>query len=168
MRSSEFAPLFRSTVGFDRLFDMLENSVRTDWPPYNIEKVGDNEYRIAMAIAGFGPDEVELTQHGAELTVIGQKSADDASAQYLHRGMANRNFKQVFRLADHVKVADARLENGLLSVQLVREVPEELKPRRIAISSSVAAKTLEAAKSVEDDPQADTIRQDIKPQRKAA
>jgi molecular chaperone IbpA len=159
MRSSEFAPLFRTTVGFDRLFDMLENSVRTDWPPYNIEKVGDSEYRIAMAIAGFGPDEVELTQHGAELTVIGQKSGDDASAQYLHRGMANRNFKQVFRLADHVKVADARLENGLLSIQLVREVPEELKPRRIAVTSSLGkADTAEAG----------SITQDTKPKSKAA
>lgn len=162
MRSSEFAPLFRSTVGFDRLFDMLENSVRTDWPPYNIEKVSDNEYRISMAIAGFGSDEVELTQTGAELTVIGQKTLDDASAQYLHRGMASRNFKQTFRLADHVKVSDARLENGLLSVQLVREVPEELKPRRIQITSTKCAPPLTATAPM------DKIEQDIKPQRKAA
>ena len=114
-----------------------------------------------MAIAGFGPDEVDVMQHGAELTVIGQKSADDASAQYLHRGMANRNFKQVFRLADHVKVADARLGNGLLSVELVREVPEELKPRRIEISSLAAQSAVSGASD-------NAISQDIKPQRKAA
>ena len=136
MRSPEYAPLFSSTVGFDRLFDMLENSVRTDWPPYNIEKKSENEYRITMAIAGFSPEEVELTQHGAELTVTGQKSAEDGGLQILHRGLASRNFKQVFRLADHVKVANAGLVNGLLSVELVREIPEEMKPRRIAIASS--------------------------------
>ena len=162
MRSSEFAPLFRSTVGFDRLFDMLENSVRTDWPPYNIEKLSDNEYRISMAIAGFGPDEVELTQHSAELTVMGQKGAEEGNAQYLHRGMANRNFKQTFKLADHVKVAGAQLENGLLSIQLVREVPEELKPRRIALSSQIGARSLDAGA------EAKTITQDTRPQRKAA
>ena len=81
MRSSEYAPLFRSTVGFDRLFDMLENSVRTDWPPYNIEKISENDYRITMAVAGFGPDEVELTQHGPELTVIGQKKPEENDRQ---------------------------------------------------------------------------------------
>ena len=108
MRSPEYAPLFRSTVGFDRLFDMLENSVRTDWPPYNIEKTSENEYRITMAVAGFGPDEVELTQHGPELTVTGQKTAEENDRQILHRGLAVGNFKQVFKLADYVKVANAR------------------------------------------------------------
>ena len=115
MRSSDYAPLFRSTVGFDRLFDMLESGVRSDWPPYNIEKISENDYRITMAIAGFSPEEVELTQHGPELTVIGQRKSEQEDRQILHRGLAVGNFKQVFKLADYVKVAKASLENGLLS-----------------------------------------------------
>lgn len=141
MRSTEYAPLFRSTVGFDRLFDMLDNSVRTEWPPYNIEKSGDNEYRITMAIAGFAPDEVDVTQHGPELTIVGQKKAEEKDQQILHRGLAIGNFRQTFKLADYVKVADASLENGLLSIQLVREIPEEMKPRRISIASKASAVT---------------------------
>jgi len=136
MRSFDYAPLYRTTVGFDRLFDMLDNSVRSDWPPYNIEKTGDHDYRITMAIAGFSPDEVELTQHGPELIVIGQKRPEESDRQILHRGMATRNFKQAFKLADYVKVAKATLDNGLLSVDLVREIPEEMKPRRIGLVSS--------------------------------
>jgi molecular chaperone IbpA len=93
MRSSEYAPLFRSTVGFDRLFDMLEGSVRTDWPPYNIEKKSENDYRITMAVAGFSTEEVELTQHGPELTVTGQKKPEEGDRQLLHRGLAIGNFK---------------------------------------------------------------------------
>lgn len=162
MRSPEYAPLYRSTVGFDRLFDMLENSVRTEWPPYNIEKKSENEYRIVMAVAGFGSDEVELTQHGPELTVTGQKKPDENDRQILHRGLATGNFKQVFKLADYVKVANASLENGLLSIELAREIPEQLKPRRIAISSAAGATSIEGASNVEQ------IAQDIKPQRKAA
>ena len=136
MRSTEYAPLFRSTVGFDRHFDMLENSVRSDWPPYNIEKIGENEYRITMAVAGFSPDEVELTQHGPELTVAGKKKPDPGTQQLLHKGLAIGNFKQVFKLADHVKVGKAVLEHGLLTIDLAREIPEEMKPRRISIGSS--------------------------------
>jgi len=161
MRSPEYAPLFRSTVGFDRLFDLLENSVRTDWPPYNIEKTGENDYRITMAIAGFGPEDVELTQHGAELTVSGQKTAEENGLQVLHRGLASRNFKQVFRLADHVKVANARLEKGLLSIDLAREIPEEMKPRRIAITSASGSPSDASGKT-------EQISQDDQPQRKAA
>jgi molecular chaperone IbpA len=141
MRSPEYAPLFRSTVGFDRLFDMLENSVRTDWPPYNIEKKSENEYRITMAVAGFNANEVELTQHGPELTVTGRKSPEESERQILHRGLAIGNFKQVFKLADYVRVANASLENGLLSISLVREIPEEMKPRRIALSSATGDNT---------------------------
>jgi molecular chaperone IbpA len=136
MRSFDYAPLYRTTVGFDRLFDMLDTSVRSDWPPYNIEKTGDNDYRITMAVAGFSPEEVELTQHGPDLIVIGQKQPDESDRQILHRGMAARNFKQVFKLADYVKVSKATLENGLLSVDLVRDIPEELRPRRIALATS--------------------------------
>lgn len=161
MRSPEFAPLFRSTVGFDRLFDMLESSVRTDWPPYDIEKKGENEYSITMAVAGFSADEVELTQHGPELTVTGLKASEAQDRQILHRGLAGRNFKQVFRLADYVKVANASLENGLLSIDLVREIPEQLKPRRIAITSGAEPTQVPSA-TVEQ------ITQDTKPQRKAA
>jgi len=134
MRTFDFAPLYRSTVGFDRLFDMLDSSIRPDWPPYDIEKVGEDEYRISMAVAGFSTAEIELTQEGNTLLVSGSKKQTDGKDQiYLHRGIANRSFKQTFSLADHVKVGGASLENGLLSVTLHREVPEQLKPRRIAI-----------------------------------
>jgi len=137
MRTFDFAPLYRSTVGFDRLFDMLDSSIRPDWPPYDIEKLADDRYRITMAVAGFAREEIELTQEGNTLLVSGAKtSPDDKQQSYLHRGIANRNFKQTFSLADHVKVEGASLENGLLSISLVREVPEQLKPRRIAIGNS--------------------------------
>ncbi len=141
MRSFDYTPLYRTTVGFDRLFDMLDNGVRSDWPPYNIEKTGENDYRITMAIAGFSPEEIELTQHGPELIVVGNKQPTETDWQILHRGMATRNFKQIFRLADYVKVASATLENGLLAVDLVRDIPEELKPRRIGIGTSAEKQT---------------------------
>jgi molecular chaperone IbpA len=139
MRTFDISPLYRSTVGFDRLFDMLDQTARlepmTNWPPYNIEKAGDDQYRITMAVAGFSPDEIELTQHGSALLVTGHKGSED-DKQYLHRGIATRAFKQTFNLADHVKVTGASLENGLLTVDLVREVPEALKPRRIEIATN--------------------------------
>ncbi|TIU51680.1 MAG: Hsp20 family protein [Mesorhizobium sp.] len=147
MRSFDYSPLYRTTVGFDRLFDMLENSVRSDWPPYNIEKNGDNDYRITMAVVGFGPDEVDLVQNGPELSVIGQRKPDQQNLEILHRGLAIGNFKQVFKLADHVKVKAANIHNGLLSVDLVREVPEELKPRRIEIRSEARAVPLQESGS---------------------
>jgi molecular chaperone IbpA len=133
MRTFDFAPLYRSTIGFDRLFDLLDTNARPDWPPYNIEKKGDNEYRISMAIAGFSSDEVELIQQGPSLIITGQKKAEQDERQMLHQGLAFRTFKQTFSLADHMKVAGASLENGLLSIDLVREIPEQLKPRRIEI-----------------------------------
>lgn len=140
MRTYDFTPLYRSTVGFDRLFDMLDQAARVEsltpnYPPYNVEKLGDDEYRIVMAVAGFAPDEIEITQHEQVLIVAGEKHGDGGGAQVLHRGIATRAFRQHFDLADHVRVCDARLENGLLTITLVREVPEELKPRRIAIAS---------------------------------
>jgi molecular chaperone IbpA len=126
-------------VGFDRLFDMLDNSIRPDWPPYDIEKLGDDKYRISMAVAGFSTNEIELTQEGTTLLVSGAKQQSETQQQgYLHRGIANRNFKQTFSLADHVKVSGASLENGLLQIELVREVPEQLKPRRISIGTGTA------------------------------
>jgi molecular chaperone IbpA len=142
----DFSPLYRSTVGFDRLFDMLEQSRRAEsastWPPYDIEKTGEDQYRISMAVAGFSPDEIELVQQANTLLVTGQKHPEPEGVQVLHRGIATRGFKQSFNLADHVKVTDAKLENGLLTVELKREIPEALKPRRIEIASA-GGKTLQ-------------------------
>jgi molecular chaperone IbpA len=139
MRTFDISPLYRSTVGFDRLFDLLDQTARvepmTNWPPYNIEKLGEDQYRITMAVAGFSPDEIELTQHESTLLVTGNKHSEPEATQYLHRGIATRAFKQTFNLADHVKVKGASLENGLLMIELVREVPEALKPRRIEIAT---------------------------------
>jgi len=147
MRSAfDFSPLYRSTVGFDRLFDMLDQSAQVEpmpnWPPYNIEKVGEDRYLITMAVAGFSPDEIELVQKESQLLVTGQKKGSDEGKQYLHRGIATRAFKQTFNLADHVKVTGASLENGLLTVDLKREVPEALKPRRIEIKPGDDARSL--------------------------
>jgi molecular chaperone IbpA len=134
----DFSPLFRSSVGFDRIFDLLENATRVqaidNWPPYNIEKVGEDQYRISMAVAGFSPDELNLTAQPNLLVVSGQKQGEE-STQYLHRGIATRSFERRFELADHVKVKDARLDNGLLTIELVREVPEEMRPRRIEVQA---------------------------------
>jgi molecular chaperone IbpA len=138
----DFSPLYRSTVGFDRLFDMLEQSRRAEpaasWPPYDIEKTGEDQYRISMAVAGFSPEEIQLVQQGNTLLVAGQKHPEPEGVQVLHRGIATRAFKQSFNLADHVKVTDAKLENGLLTVELKREIPEALKPRRIEIAAGGA------------------------------
>jgi molecular chaperone IbpA len=159
MRTFDFSPLYRSTVGFDRLFDMLDQATRvepmTNWPPYNIEKSSDDQYRITMAVAGFSPNEIELTQHENTLVVTGQKHPDPEGVQFLHRGIATRSFKQTFNLADHVKVTGASMENGLLTVELKREVPEELKPRRIAITSGNGQKAVphEKSKQIEHEPQ---------------
>jgi molecular chaperone IbpA len=142
----DLSPLYRSTVGFDRLFDLLDQEGRvvpmTSWPPYDIAKIGEDQHRIVMAVAGFSPEEIELVQQGSTLTVSGRKHPDPEGAQILHRGIATRAFKQTFNLADYVKVRDAGLENGLLTIDLVREVPDEMKPRRIAISANSAPKSV--------------------------
>jgi molecular chaperone IbpA len=134
----DLSPLYRSTVGFDRLLDMLDQSAQLEpmpnWPPYNIEKAGEDQYRITMAVAGFSPDELNLTSQPNWLVVSGQKQGEE-STQYLHRGIATRSFERRFELADHVKVKDARLDNGLLTIELVREVPEEMRPRRIEVQA---------------------------------
>ena len=142
MRTYDFSPLYRSTVGFDRLFDMLDQSARTDsapnWPPYNIERTGEDDYRITMALAGFSPDEIELVQKENTLFIAGHKSTDQQpqqSAEVLHRGIATRPFRQSFSLAEHLKVVGASFEHGLLVIELKREVPEALKPRRIEIAT---------------------------------
>jgi molecular chaperone IbpA len=136
MRTFDFTPYYRSTVGFDRLFDLLDQSIRSDWPPYNIEKTREDQYRITMTIAGFGANEIELVQHGGTLLVTGQKGAQP---ELLHQGIP-LSFKQSFSLADHVKVVGANVEHGLLTIDLVREVPEELKPRRIQIGTAAETK----------------------------
>ena len=133
MTNFDLSPLYRSTVGFDHLFDMLDQASRVQ--PANIERVGEDQYRIVMALAGFEPDEIELVQKENMLLVAGQKHPDAEGIEVLHRGIATRAFKQTFNLADHMKVSGANLENGLLTVELKREVPEALKPRRIDISS---------------------------------
>src|ERR1700729_312944 len=136
MRTFDFTPYYRSTVGFDRLFALLDQSIRSDWPPYNIEKKGENQYRITMTVAGFAANEIDLVQHGGTLLVTGQQGEQP---ELLHQGIP-LSFKQSFSLADHVKVVGASVEHGLLTIDLVREVPEELKPRRIEISSGNATK----------------------------
>ena len=134
MRQIDFAPLYRSTVGFDRLFDMLDgvsgfDAGATAYPPYNIERLGENEYRITMAVAGFSEDELKIDVKEQTLNVRGEKKAEDKERQFLHRGIATRAFDRRFQLADHVEVKGADLKDGLLHVDLVRNVPERLKPR---------------------------------------
>jgi molecular chaperone IbpA len=139
----DFSPLYRMTVGFDRLFDMLDQVSQfepmTNWPPYNVEKQGDDQYRITMAVAGLSPDEIEVTQQENTLVISGKKRQDNGQGEILHRGIATRAFKQSYSLADFVKVVSAKLENGLLTVELKREVPEELQPRRIPIQLGAAS-----------------------------
>jgi molecular chaperone IbpA len=141
MRTYDFSPLYRSTVGFDRLFDLLDQSARAEsqpnWPPYNIERTGEDDYRITMALAGFSPSEVELVQKENTLFVAGHKNGEqqEQTAEVLHRGIATRPFRQTFNLAEHVKVVGANFENGLLFIDLKREVPDALKPRRIEIAA---------------------------------
>jgi molecular chaperone IbpA len=139
MSTFDFTPLWRSTVGFDRLVNMLDESRRwtgeeSSYPPYNIERTGQDHYSILVALAGFTPEEVTITAEQNVLTVEGQKS-DKADHQYLYQGISARPFRRVFNLADYVEVKGATFEGGLLKIELVREVPEAMKPRRIAISA---------------------------------
>ncbi len=136
MQTFDFTPYYRSTIGFDRLFDLLDKSIRSDWPPYNIEKKNEDHYRITMTVAGFAPNEIELVQHGGTLLVTGQKGEQP---ELLHQGIP-LSFKQSFNLADHVKVVGANVEHGLLTIELVRDVPEQLKPRRIEIGAGAETK----------------------------
>ena len=152
MRPFDFAPLYRSTVGFDRLVQMLDgasgfDSETTAYPPYNIERLGDNEYRITMAVAGFSDAEIKIEVKESALSVTGAKAAEDKERTFLHRGIATRAFERRFQLADHVEVKSADLKDGLLNIDLVRNVPERLKPRTIAIGSGAsgsATKQIEA------------------------
>jgi len=139
MRTFDFAPLYRSVVGFDRLADLLEaastETASTGYPPYNIERTAENEYLIEIAVAGFRPEELNVEVKENLLTVQGRKTANDEARQYLHRGLAERNFERRFQLADYVVVTDADLQDGLLRLSLKRELPEALKPRRIQIGA---------------------------------
>ena len=146
----DFSPLYRSSIGFDRVFDLLENASRAtttidNWPPYDIARTGEDDYRITMAVAGFSQDDLSMTQEQNMFVVSGQKSDDD-SGEYLHRGIAGRTFQRRFQLADHVRVIGAGLENGLLTIDLKREIPEEMKPRRIEIGSTAATPKVEQRK----------------------
>ena len=142
MRTIDFSPLYRSVVGFDRLATLLEAANKADnssgYPPYNIETVGDDAYRVEIAVAGFRPDELTIDLKENVLTVAGRKVATDEAKRYLHRGLAERNFERRFQLADYVVVTDAQLADGLLSIALKRELPESMKPRRIEISNAQA------------------------------
>jgi molecular chaperone IbpA len=139
MRTFDPTPLWRSTVGFDRLFDLIDESMRwTDednYPPYNIERTGEDHYQIALALAAFAPEDVTITAGQNVLTVEGRK-AEKGDHQYLYQGISSRPFRRVFNLADYVQVKSAAFEGGLLKIDLVRELPEAMKPRRIAINGS--------------------------------
>lgn len=145
MRTFDYSPFYRATVGFDRVFDLLDSVASqtgsNGYPPYNIEKAGDNAYRIVMAVAGFAEAELNVTQKENELLVTGQTANGQDEKQYLYRGIAGRNFERRFQLADHVKVVGAKLANGLLTIELQREIPEEKKPRAIPVTAGQAALT---------------------------
>lgn len=142
MTTVDFAPLYRSTIGFDHLASLLDSVMSSSdrgqngYPPYNIELVDREKYRITMAVAGFVEDEINVETENNTLTVSARKEEKEDEKKYLHRGIAERNFQRQFRLEDHVKVVGASLENGLLHIDLVREIPEAMKPRKIEISGS--------------------------------
>jgi molecular chaperone IbpA len=142
MRTYDFTPLWRSTIGFDRLFDMLDETqrgVEDNYPPYNIERLGDDRYQISLALAGFAPDELAITAEHNVLTVEGRRP-DKETREYLYQGISSRPFKRQFNLADYVQVTNASFDNGLLRIELVREIPEAMKPRRIAIGTAPVEK----------------------------
>jgi molecular chaperone IbpA len=137
MRTVDFTPLYRNAIGFDRLFDMMEASATKSsngYPPYNIEQQDENKYRITMAVAGFAEEQLDITQKENMLIVRGERKAEE-NKQYVYQGIAERDFERKFQLADYVKVVGAAMENGLLHVDLEREIPEAMKPRKIAINN---------------------------------
>jgi molecular chaperone IbpA len=148
MTDFDFSPLFRSTIGFDRMMRLADAATRVDasntsYPPYNIETTGENAYRLTMAVAGFSPDEVDVVVKENDLTVTGKAKQDDDQKKFLHRGIARRAFERHFQLADHIKIVGASLTNGMLHVDLVRDVPEAAKPRKISINAGAAPQTIE-------------------------
>ena len=155
MNRFDFTPYRRTMVGFDRLFDLLENQSRfnsgDNYPPFNIERRGEDAYRITLAVAGFKPADIEITAQQNLLVVQGKKADEASSAQFLHVGIAQRGFERRFELADYVRVEDANLEDGLLTIDLVREVPEAMKPKKIAVGTQ---KTLSVVKDADKDSEA--------------
>ncbi|RUO30780.1 heat-shock protein [Aliidiomarina sedimenti] len=144
MNTIDLTPLYRSSIGFDRLASMLDNALRSDtssggYPPYNIEALGENRYGITIAVAGFAEDELDIQVERDVLTVRGRKSDDEQERNYLYQGIAARAFERKFNLAEHVKVTEAEMRNGLLNIHLVKEVPEAHKPRSISIKNADAA-----------------------------
>jgi molecular chaperone IbpA len=149
MRTYDLSPLFRSTVGFDRLSRLMDAATRIDdsslsYPPYNIERTGDDTYRISMAVAGFGEGDLTITTQDNQLVITGKLAQEDDKQSYLYRGIAGRAFERRFTLADHIRVSGASLVNGLLHVELVREVPEAMKPRQIKINAAGKAQVIES------------------------
>lgn len=140
MRNFDFSPLYRSAIGFDRLAQLFDSAQRADtqpsYPPYNIELVCENQYQITMAVAGFDRAEIEIETENDTLLVTGRKQKEDQARNFLHRGIATRDFEHRFQLANHVRVTSASMDNGLLHIALVREIPEALKPRKIAIDGA--------------------------------
>ncbi|MDB2406907.1 Hsp20 family protein [Jannaschia sp.] len=147
MRTYDFTPLYRATVGFDRMASMVDRAMAADtattYPPYNIEKVGDDAYRISIAVAGFTADELNIEAKDHQLTVTARKADSDTKTAYLHRGIAQRAFEKTFQLADHVQVTGASHADGMLHVELERQIPEALKPRQIRIASGAEPQALE-------------------------
>jgi molecular chaperone IbpA len=154
MMNFDLTPLFRTSIGFDRMAQLLDQANRIDqtpsYPPYNIESIDDNHYRITLALAGFGDNDLEITSEQNTLTVKGKKD-NDVEGKFIHRGIANRSFERRFQLADHVKVKAANMNNGLLHIELEREIPEAMKPRTIAIGTE--RKTLDQKPEIVKDKQ---------------
>ncbi len=148
MRHFDLTPLFRSTIGFDHLTRLLDQAAGVDsengYPPYNIERLAENDYRITMAVAGFTDSELTVEVKENSLLVKGEKKAENAEPAYLHRGIAARSFERRFELADHVEIKGAALKDGLLNIDLVRNLPERMKPRTVAITSGDTSKQIEA------------------------
>lgn len=148
MRQFDLTPFRRSAIGFDRLFDMLEASARQstadNYPPFNLERIAEDRYRITLAVAGFGRDDIEIVAQQNLLTVKGRKDDKDGPGQFLHLGIANRSFERRFELADFVRVDDARLNDGLLVIEMVREVPEAMKPKTVAIKTGAPLAAVES------------------------
>jgi molecular chaperone IbpA len=154
MRNFDFSPLYRATVGFDRIADLMDRALTSDvaqpaYPPYNIEKTGENAYRISVAVAGFAPDDLQVEVKDATLHITARRQAEDTARAFLHRGIATRAFERRFALADHVRVTGAVHENGMLHLDLVREVPEALKPRKIEIARGAGQPTAIESQVVE-------------------
>ena len=159
MTSFDLSPLFRSTVGFDRLMQLIETSSQwaeagNGYPPYNIEKTGEDKYRVTLAVAGFAEDELNIEVREGALFIEGRRRESDQQRAYVYRGIATRSFRRQFQLADHVQVVGASLDNGLLTIDLVRELPEAMKPRQIAITRGTPAVAKSQPQLVEAEPKA--------------